>query len=190
MNKTMLMLLKIAAITTTGVTAVSLAENIARKATEEYTVHAEPVVMYYSMNKDMTVPKGDTSFKSYMDYTCITNTGSEQYQMQQTAYTDDGLRRYKNGDYMIAMGTYYGEVGDRFIITLDSGVKFNAIMGDIKADCHTDEKNMYYPMNGGKKNVIEFIVDTPELPEMAREMGDISYDGFEGNVISIERIEE
>lgn len=186
-------MLKAVTITTVGITSVSLIENMAKKGTETQTVEYEPVVMYYTVHDNsMAVPDGDTSFKSYMDYRAITNTDSIQYKMQQEAYTDEyGIRKYKNGDYMVAMGSYYGQVGDRFRITLDNGETIRCIMGDAKADCHTDAYNQYTPCGSGK-NVIEFVVDTPALSDEARQMGDISYsdDTFEGNVEKIERIEE
>lgn len=136
-----------------------------------------------------TVPTGDTSFKSYMDFRAITNVSSEQYKLQEECVTDShGLRKYGD-DYVIAVGSYYADrVGDRLEITLESGEKFMAVVGDFKADAHTDKTNRYYPMSDGKKNVIEFIVDTDALDSMARKMGDISYiDGFEGNIDSIEK---
>ena len=190
-------MLKAVTITTVGITSVSLIDNMVKQTTEEHTVEEhtvsyEPVIMYYSMDKTMDVPDGDTSFKTYMDYRAITNTDSIQYKMQQEAYTDEyGLRKYKNGDYMVAMGSYYGKVGDRFRITLDSGETIRCIMGDAKADCHTDAYNQYTPCGSGK-NVIEFVVDTPALSDEARQMGDVSYadDIFEGNISKIERIEE
>lgn len=186
-------MLKAVTITTVGITSVSLIDNMVRQTTEEHTVSYEPVIMYYSMDKTMDVPDGDTSFKSYMDYRAITDTSSVQYKMQQEAYTDEyGLRKYKTGDYMVAMGSYYGEVGDRFRVTLDSGETIRCIMGDAKADCHTDAYNQYTEAGNGSKNVIEFVVDTPALSDEARQMGDISYsdDTFEGNISKIERIAE
>ena len=136
----------------------------------------------------LTVPDIDTDFKSYMDYRCITDTHSTQYRLQQDAETDEnGLRTY-HGRYMVALGTYYGEVGDELTITLDSGECFDVVIGDIKADCDTDKTNRYHPMANGGGNVIEFIVDTKELPKKARYMGTISaIDGFDGNVEKIER---
>lgn len=185
-------MLKAVTITTVGITSVSLIDNMVRQTKEEHTVSYEPVIMYYSMDKDMSIPDGDTSFKSYMDFRAITDTSSVQYKMQQEAYTDEyGIRKYKTGDYMVAMGSYYGQVGDRFRITLDSGETIRCIMGDAKADCHTDAYNQYTPCGSGK-NVIEFVVDTPALSDEARQMGDISYsdDTFEGNISKIERIAE
>lgn len=140
------------------------------------------------------VPSGDTSFKSYMDYRAITNTNSPQYKLQEEAYTDsDGLRIYGSmGYYMIALGSYYTDtVGDKFRITLDNGETFLAVVGDLKADCHTDGTNRYYPMQNGMKNVVEFIVDTSELDKTAKKMGDISsIKKFEGKVSKIEKILE
>ena len=135
-----------------------------------------------------TVPDMDTDFKSYMDYRAITNTHSAQYRLQQHAETDEnGLRTY-NGRYMVAVGTYYGEVGDNLTVTLDTGESFDCVIGDIKADSTTDETHRYHPMAGGKGNVIEFIVDTKSLPRDVRWMGTVSaLDEFSGNVEKIER---
>ena len=124
----------------------------------------------------------DTSFKSYEDYKFITDTRSKQYELQQNAWTDrNGLRRYGAlSDYMVAVGTPYGKVGDRIEITLDSGESFIAIVGDSKGDRH-------YHSCGRGACVVEFIVDTPNLDTTTKQMGDISYldEKFEGDVVSI-----
>lgn len=165
------------------------AESISAKAGEivavaETKTPSKKVIEY-------AVPLGDTSFKSYMSWKAITNTDSKQYKLQKSCWTDKkGLRRYKQ-DYVIALGSYYADyIGQRFTITLDTGKTFTAVVGDFKADKHTDETNKYTPMEDNKKNVIEFIVDTDELDKTARKMGDISYAGFKGNVESIERTVE
>lgn len=139
----------------------------------------------------LTVPDIPTDFKAYMDYRAITDTHSAQYRLQQSAETDEnGLRTY-HGKYMVALGTYYGEVGDELTITLDTGESFDVIIGDIKADCDTDATNRYHPMADGGGNIIEFIVDVRQLPKDARRMGTISaIDGFEGDVEKIERTME
>lgn len=131
-------------------------------------------------------PETKGEFKTYMDYRCITSTGSPQWELQQQAYTGEyGFR--KIGDkYMVALGTYYSEtVGDEFHITLDSGIEFNVIVGDIKATQHTDDTNRYIEKNG---NICEFIVNTDVLNETAVIMGDVSYAGFEGEIVKIERL--
>lgn len=145
------------------------------------------ILMTAALLAALTVPDMDTSFKAYMDYRAITNEESTQYRMQQKAETDEnGLRTYK-GRYMIAVGTYYGEVGDRLDITLDTGERFEAVIGDIKADSSTDSTHRYHPMeNGG--NVVEFIVDVRLVSRGVRRSGDISsIEGFEGNIEKIER---
>lgn len=145
----------------------------------------------------MELPDLNTSFKSYMSYRCITNTSSEQYKLQSEAWTDDnGLRRLGD-DYMVALGSYYSSnIGDRFIITLDTDAQFTAVMADMKADKHTDNTNRYsavYDSDGNfiSANVIEFIVDTNELPQKVKLWGDVSaIDDFSGNIVSIEKIIE
>lgn len=143
---------------------------------------------------EYSIPNYDTSFKTYMDYRCITDKTSAQYMLQMEAHTDDmGLRKYED-HYIVAMGTYYSDnVGDTFKITLDNDTSFNVIIGDIKADCHTDSKNMYSPVyneNGNliSANVIEFIVDTKKLDRSVKKLGTIeAYDDFKGNIVKIER---
>ena len=122
---------------------------------------------------------------------CIGNSIAKQYKLQGDCWTDsDGLRRCGD-DYVIAVGSYYADcIGDRLEITLENGDEFTAIVGDFKADCHTDSTHRYYPMSGGRKNVVEFIVDTESLDRTARQMGDISYiDGFSGDIAGVEKID-
>ena len=152
----------------------------------------DPIIFSNRRYVEYSVPNGDTSFKSYMSYKAITNTRSSQYKLQQDAYTDNyGLRKYK-GYYMVALGTFYADkIGDVVRITLDSGDSFFAVVGDVKADCHTDGTNRYYPMSDGRKNVVEFIVDISSLDAKARKSGDISsIPTFSGNVTKIERVYE
>lgn len=140
--------------------------------------------------ESLEVPDVNSAPKRYMDYRAITAPSSIQYALQQDATTDEyGFRRY--GDYyMIALGTYYTgyECGKVFRITLDTGVSFEAITGDVKADVHTDSKNQH--RDG---NIVEFIVDTKKISGMAAAMGDMSYsDGvdFSGKVTKIEKLKE
>ena len=136
-----------------------------------------------------SVPDVDSDFKSYMDYRAITNRHSDQYMLQKECSTDpDTGIRVHNGYYCIALGTYYSNtIGERFKITLDTGEELLCEIGDIKADCHTDDTNRYVPCNG---NIVEFIVDTKKLPKEVKRMGTLSaLDIFEGSVESIEKLE-
>lgn len=163
---------------------------------EETQAHAEPVltetVTEYktAVYRNMKVPDGDTAFKSYMDYGTITNKRSAQYKLQAECWTDkNGLRRYDDM-YVIALGTYYTDsIGEQFKITLDTGKTFKAVVGDFKADRHTDKLNQYTPMDG-RKCVCEFVVDVSAMPKKAKRMGDVSYiEGFDGDIDKIERLE-
>lgn len=144
---------------------------------------------------DYTVPDCDTSFKAYMDYRCITDDTTKQWEIQQNAWTDnDGFRRVNN-DYIVAMGTYYAdECGERFKIVFDNDSEITVTVGDIKQDCHTDYLNQYTPVydeNGifSSANVLEFIVDTEILSEMSQVLGTVEhYKYLSGNIKSIERI--
>ena len=143
------------------------------------------------------LPNLDTSFKTYMDYRCITDTDSMQYKLQQNAWTDeDGIRRLDEA-YMVAMGTYYAdECGKTFEVTFDTDEKILVVVGDIKEDCHTDKTNRYSPVydNNGNfisANVLEFIVDTDVLSRHTKRLGTVEYcSNLQGNIVSIVAIEE
>ena len=143
----------------------------------------------------LEVPDCDTSFKAYMDYNCITDDTTAQWELQQIAYTDEyGLRKIGT-DYCVAVGSYYSEtVGERFKITLDNDSEFTVIISDLKKDEHTDSSNRYSPVydeNGEfySANVLEFIVDEDQLHSMVTTLGTVSYyNEFKGNIVSIEKI--
>lgn len=163
-------------------------DDIQAYSTAEVEEYHTPTITWTEYN----VPDGKTSFKSYMSWRAITNTRSDQYRLQQECWTDDnGLRRYDD-KYVIALGSYYThEIGDTFKITLDNGKSFKAVVGDFKADRHTDSLHQYTPTNDVGKCVVEFVVDTKTLNNTAKKMGDISYiKGFEGNVEKMEKLEE
>lgn len=163
--------------------AICVEEISSNYATEKATL----VTVSYDEKLDL-----DTSFKTYMDYRTITDTSSAQYDLQQHAYTDSqGIRRV-DGDVCVALGTAYADsCGERFEITLDSGNSFTAVVGDIKADCHTDPSNRYVELWEGHGDMVEFIVETEELDDDIRLMGSIGeYDDYSGSVVSIVRLEE
>lgn len=188
-------LLALIILTVAIVSIATVAKNDYERAhTEHIEAHEAVRVKATEVEKKVEsyeIPSGDTTFKSYMSYKAITNTRSAQYKLQQKCWTDDeGLRRLDD-DYVIALGTYYADyIGERFKITLDTGESFTGVVGDFKANKHTDSKHQYYDCGNGKKNVVEFVVDTRELNRKARRMGDISYiQGFKGNIKSIEKEE-
>lgn len=147
----------------------------------------QPLICNLPQTYTMNLPFGISgSFKSYMDYRCITNRSSKQWELQQSAYTDNKGFRMIDDKYLVAMGSYYtNSCGEELIITLDTGKTINVITGDVKQDIHTNNTNQYVVHNG---NIVEFIVDTSILSSLSRKMGDVSYSGLEGDIIKIEKI--
>lgn len=132
----------------------------------------------------------DSSFKAYMDYRCISDTSSVQYDMQQQAYTDERGFRKIGDDYCVALGTgFTNGCGERFLITLDSGYSFTAIVSDVKADVHTDSTNCYAPRGDNSGNVVEFIIDTDSADNLMLNSGSAGcFEDLSGNVTSVQKI--
>jgi hypothetical protein len=119
-------------------------------------------------------PCTDNTFKSYMDYRMITNTSSEQYKLQQSAYTNEqGLREYK-GFILVAVASRYGNVGDILAIDLEADSIY-AIIGDIKDKGH----------NGCSSDrdgsMVEFIVDTQVIDPKIKSSGNFN-DVYQGKI--------
>lgn len=148
------------------------------------TVKPEIVHINKKEFASMPLPTETTGeFKTYMDYRTITDRTSKQWNLQQLATTnEDGFRMFNN-HYLVAVGSFYGtEVGKELQITLENGVTFSAIIGDLKMDIHTDENNQFVPKNG---NIVEFIVDVDKLDKNCKLLGDISSSGLEGGIVMI-----
>lgn len=110
--------------------------------------------------------------KTYMSYTAITDTTSNQYELQSIAYTDEeGFRKVGNR-YCVAIGTAFNaEVGQCFDVVLSNGEIINCIVGDIKADQDTDSTHVFTSQGC----CLEFIVDDQDLNSVVKKMGDCSY---------------
>lgn len=134
----------------------------------------------------------DNSFKAYMDYRMITDTSSKQWEIQQSAYTDENGLRKIDDYYCVALGSGISDkLGNKFKITFESGETIKVIAADQKADRHTDSTNTYMDLGNGRINIVEFIVHTEKMPSIVRTMGDVSYmpgDKFYGNIIEMEAI--
>lgn len=154
--------------------------------TEELLIDSEIIYIEY----DLPDKSFDSSFKAYMDYRTISDKTSAQWEIQQSAWTDEqGFRRVEN-NYCVAIGTYYSqECGSRFKITLDADVEFTVIVADIKNPIHTDDMNMYVPISNTQINIVEFVVDTDVMDESILQLGSVSELGFKGNIKKIQKIE-
>ena len=133
-----------------------------------------------------------TEFKSFMDYKTITNTSSAQYKLiysDAIVVGDDGL--LYSGEYIgVALGSRYGKIGDKFIITLDTGIKFKAIKLDEKSDKHTSG-GCHHLSDG---SMVEFVIDTngvrqsyPRAP-LTGNFNEV--DTFKGKVIRVQKVVE
>lgn len=133
------------------------------------------------------LPSKASTFKSWMPYTAITNRSSPQYKLQKKAYTDENGLRKIGEDYCVAMGTFYSStIGDRFQITMSSGITFTVIISDVKSDRHTDSTHRYTVSNGC---VMEFLVDKRKLNPIIKQSGNVgSLEFFSGKFSKIEKI--
>lgn len=126
----------------------------------------------------------NSGFKSYMPYTAITNKESEQYELQQKAYTGNYGIRMVDDRYCVALGSYFKkEIGTHLDLVLENGTIIKCVLGDIKSTMHTKEDNIT-SFNGC---VSEFIIDPDHLPNKAKILGDMSYcdDRWNSSIVKI-----
>lgn len=158
------------------------------------TVNAALTTEYTSLGVPTHI---NTSFKTYMDWRCITNTASAQYKLiQNWGYCDENGFMRASGEkdlgitddyYLIALGSYYGTtMGTKYRITTDAGNVFYGMLADAKADIHTNSTNQYARNN----DVVEFLVDTRYLRSDVKRMGSANvHDPLNGHISKIERID-
>ena len=103
--------------------------------------------------------EGYNGGKTYEPYTAITSVNSQQYKLQQEAYTNEDGFRMINGRYMIATGSGVSHDIGRYIdVVLENGTVIPCVIGDAKADAHTDRE--FHIMTRKSHCVSEFLVDT------------------------------
>ena len=121
--------------------------------------------------REFTIPEYP-GFKSYMDYRSVNIPTAIQYKLLTIhGYTDNGFRKV-NGRYCIAVGSYFNtSIGQYIDLILENGVVIQCIMGDLKADVHTDKTNMFTSLN---TCCSEFIVDVNSLDAYVAKTGNIS----------------
>ena len=144
------------------------------------------------------VPSINSSFKTWMSHTAVTDRNSPQYKfIQSWGWSDDegfmrclGEREFgiEQDYYLIALGSYYGtQIGTKYKITLDTGRVFYGALADCKDNRHTNSTNQYVSHNG---NVVEFLVDTTKLNKDVKRIGSANvYMPLNGNISKIEQME-
>lgn len=98
--------------------------------------------------------------KSYMDYRATTDPTSPQFAyMRDYMHVDDktGFLLDDEGFIGVALGSFYGQIGDRYYFTLDSGIVLPVVKIEEKADRDTDSSGCYHLSDG---SVMEFVIDS------------------------------
>lgn len=113
----------------------------------------------------------NSACKPWMDYRAVTDAASTQWAIISQAYhRGDGLLEV-DGYILVALGSYWGPVGTTYRAVI-GGREVYLMKGDAKQDCHTYGGYGYEGQNG---HLIEVIVDTDYLVDMAMIMGDCDY---------------
>ena len=112
------------------------------KSQPQQTIIAEsskdstPVQM--SLRNDLLKPCDTSSAKTYMDRKAITDETSEQHAfIEENMEAVNGHWMDKEGYIGVALGSWFGEIGTRWIFELDSGIKLYTVKIEHKADIHT-----------------------------------------------------
>lgn len=122
--------------------------------------------------------------KSYMDWEAIKSPSSNQYKLQQKAYTGQYGIRQVNGRFCVAVGSAYATtIGQYIDLVLEDGTVIPCILADCKADIHTNIENTL-TFDG---SLAEFVVNTSSLSNTVRYTGDISTacDEWESTIVEI-----
>ena len=126
--------------------------------------------------------------------------GSKKFYEEHETYIDENGFLRTNNDYIVALGTYFGEeLGSRYLVTLEDGTTFTAILADVKSDAHTDSSHRYtvadssiieFHMGCGSYDPIDkgFNFTGSKQPgECAtNEIGTTIYNTFSSNPVSIQ----
>ena len=145
----------------------------------------------WEVGQELPLPEIPSNMKLCTDYRFYNIKGTPHNRLQLSAWTDEfGCRRY-NDDYIVGLGSFYSvDIGDRFEVTLDTGRVFTIILGDGKADCDTDELNMFTPCFNYEgeycANILEFIIDKDVMYDKCYQYGSLDYhDEFKGNIVKM-----
>lgn len=134
--------------------------------------------------------------KTYMDYRATTARNSRQYQFIHNNLTVDettGFLYDEDGFIAAALGSFYGEIGDRFYFTLDSGVVLPIVKSEEKANVDTDDSGCYHLSDN---SVIEFVIDKNYAMDYFGQLSNNyvlngnynNHELFNGNIVKVERV--
>lgn len=140
----------------------------------------------------------DSTAKTYMDYRMTTVVASKQYQFMRKELTVDkntGFLYDKDGFIAVALGSYYGGIGDRFYFTLESGIVLPLVKAEEKADRDTDATGCYHLTDS---SIIEFVIDDDYAARYFGNHGNglvlngnyNNYSLFKGKIAKVEKVLE
>ena len=173
-----------------------------RESTKEPTmVYQQQPTVYMTIDEvslyELPVLR-ESKAKAYMDYRTITDKTSLQYFLINESsivyISEEGFLKTDDGYIGVAMGSGFGDICSRFIVTLDTGIVKKLIKVENKADRDTCQSNMYDKANG----IFELVVDS-KTEYMQRHIGEngLVFNGdfnncedFKGKIIKIERVIE
>ncbi len=147
----------------------------------------------YWEKKDIPTLAAALTSKSMESYTAITATGTLNYKISHSdrATTDsNGLRMYDGVFFIMAMGTYYGPVGTYVKIAFENGKTIYGILGDQKADEHTDKRHMYAVHDNStlefqvNPNVISCSASNPDVAKFRQALDNVGI-GFDTKLTDI-----
>lgn len=170
---------------------IDIMDIVKKKPTIE--IVEEPEIEYKHTSVNMLY---QTSAKTYMDYRAITNKESTQYKLIHSdviTICEDGFLRDTDGFIGVAMGSYFGPIGSRYVCKLDNGKEIKVIKVEAKADQHTVDGFC----GSTSYDIIEFVIDTKAIWMQQNKWGNgyifsgnfNNYDIFNGKIISIDKIE-
>lgn len=134
--------------------------------------------------------------KTYMDYRATTVRSSRQYQFIHNELTVDentGFLYDKDGFIGVALGSFYGEIGDRYYFTLESGVVLPLVKCEEKADEDTDGSGCYHLSDN---SVMEFVIDKDCALNYFGQLSNSyvlngnynNYELFNGAIVKVEKV--
>ena len=137
-----------------------------------------------------------SSAKTYMDYRATTLVSSRQYQFIHNYLNVDKKTGFLYDDecfIAVALGSYYGTIGDRYYFTLDSGIVLPLVKAEQKADEDTDYSGCYQKYD---KSIMEFVIDSDYASSYFGSRGNglvlngnyNNYSLFSGNIVKIEKV--
>ena len=133
----------------------------------------------YEVIKEYPITDGNTT-KTVLPYKAF-GKNTNQAKLQSLCQTNEvGLRVY-DGRFTIAVGTYFNTaIGQYFDLVLENGTVIPCIMGDLKADIHTDSRGLFTEASGC---MTEFIVDRTYMPN--KNSATYCYEAWNSKVVNV-----